>query len=163
MCFFKVKHYFAHILGMVGPIDVKQKRKCSGWTLGLICDLDLWPHSWPWPFLNSCISGIVGLIDVKWKGSKLIGYWADYMTLPSHHTHDLDLGVSGSESYLRNVKADWHGTKMMWVIHSWPWYWPVWLWWGERKYRIVTGVTSDIGVPSTYLEIHEYQFPLTQY
>ena len=39
----------------------------------------------------------------------------------------------------------------MWVIHSWPWYWLVWPWWGGRMYRIVTGVTSDVGVPSTYL------------
>ena len=25
MCFFKVKHYFGHIAGMVGPIDAKRK------------------------------------------------------------------------------------------------------------------------------------------
>ena len=47
--------------------------------------------------------------------------------------------------------ADWHGTKRVWVIHSWPWYWLVWPWWGGRMYRIVIGVTSDVGVPSTYL------------
>ena len=29
MCFFKVKHRFGHISGMVGPIDVKVKRKGS--------------------------------------------------------------------------------------------------------------------------------------
>ena len=70
-------------------------------------------NMWPWPltslmtlildvsrsqFQNSCISGIVGLIDVKWKGSESIWYWADCMTLPLDHTHDLDLGVSRSES-----------------------------------------------------------------
>ena len=47
--------------------------------------------------------------------------------------------------------ADWQWPKRMWVIHSWPWYWLVWPWWGRRMYRIVTGVTSDIGMPSTYL------------
>ena len=47
--------------------------------------------------------------------------------------------------------ANWHGTKRMWVIYSWPWYWLVWPWWGGRMYRIVTGVTSDVGMPSTYL------------
>ena len=26
----------------------ESKRKCIGWILGTICDLDLWPHSWPW-------------------------------------------------------------------------------------------------------------------
>ena len=25
-----------------------------------------------------------------------------------------------------------------WVIHSWPWYWLVWPWWGGRMYLIVT-------------------------
>ena len=39
----------------------------------------------------------------------------------------------------------------MWVIHSRPWYWLVWPWWGGRMYQIVTGVTLDVGVPSTYL------------
>ena len=79
-------------------------RKCISWMLGTICDLDLWPHSWPWPwmfqvkFRNSPISGIVGLNDVKWKRSELIWYWADCMTLPFDHTHDLDLGVEISRS-----------------------------------------------------------------
>ena len=27
------------------------KRKCIGWILGTICDFDLWPHSWPWPWM----------------------------------------------------------------------------------------------------------------
>ena len=27
------------------------KRKCIGWILGTICDLDLWPPSWPWPWM----------------------------------------------------------------------------------------------------------------
>ena len=46
-----------------------------------------------------------------------------------------------------------HGTKRIWVIHSWPWYWLAWPWWGGWMYRIVTGVTSDVGVPSTYLVV----------
>ena len=31
MCFFKVKHYFGHIWGMIGPIDVKRKGSASVW------------------------------------------------------------------------------------------------------------------------------------
>ena len=58
--------------------------------------------------------------------------------------------------YLRNGMADWNGTKMMWVIHSWPWYWLVWPWWGGQMYRIVTGVTSDVDVPSTYLKMYSH-------
>ena len=102
MCFFKVKHSFGHISGMVGPTDVKQKVSASVgyWvyyvtlTLDLTYDLDL--RFCEITFWNSCISGIVGLIDVKWKGSKLIRYQADYMTFPFDHTHDLDLEVSRS-------------------------------------------------------------------
>ena len=30
----------------------EMKRKCIGWILGTICDLDLWPHSWPWPWMS---------------------------------------------------------------------------------------------------------------
>ena len=29
------------------------KRKCIGWILGTICDLDLWSPSWPWPCSRS--------------------------------------------------------------------------------------------------------------
>ena len=85
-------------------LETFKKRQCIGWILGTICILDLWPHSWPWPWMfqgqisNSSISGIVGLIDVKWKWSELIWYWADCMTLPFDHTHDLDLGVEISRS-----------------------------------------------------------------
>ena len=63
-------------------------------------------------FRNSCISGIVGQLDVKWKGSELIGYWADYMTLPFDHTHDLDLGVSRSESEIA-FSEEWGG-RLTW-------------------------------------------------
>ena len=60
-------------------------------------------------------------------------------------------GFRNGVTFLRVVYgvADWHGTKRIWIIHSWPWL--VWPWWGGRMYRIVTGVTSDVGVPSTYL------------
>ena len=68
------------------------KRKCIGLILGIICGIDLWPHSWHWPWIfkvkcrNSCISGIVGLIDVKWKGRELTWYWTDCMIFaPSPH------------------------------------------------------------------------------
>ena len=31
---------------------------------------------------------MVGPIDVKWKGSALVGYWAQYVTLTFDLTHD---------------------------------------------------------------------------
>ena len=104
MCFFKVKHYFGHISGMVGPIDVKRKGSAlvGYWVQYVILTLDL-PHDldlgcFKVKFRNSSTCRIVGLIDVKWKGSDLMWYWANCMTLPFDHTHDLDLGVSRSES-----------------------------------------------------------------
>ena len=73
MCFFKVKHYFCHISGMLDTIDVKRKGSALGgyWvqyvtlTFGLTHVLDR--GCFMVKFLNSSISGIVGLIDVKLK------------------------------------------------------------------------------------------------
>ena len=102
-----MKHYFGHIRN--GQSDwCETKRKCIGWILGIICDLDFDPGCFKVKFQNSCISGIVGVIDVKRKGTELIGYWADYMTLPFDHNHDLDLGVSRSESEIA-ISQEWDG------------------------------------------------------
>ena len=30
------------------------KTKCIGWILGTICNIDLWPHSWPWLWMFQC-------------------------------------------------------------------------------------------------------------
>ena len=81
--FFKVKHYFGHISGMVGRIDVKRKGSAlvGYWvqyvtlTFDLTHDLDL--RCFKVKFRNRYISRIVGLIDVKWKGNELIWYWAN--------------------------------------------------------------------------------------
>ena len=112
MCFFKVKHYFGHISGMVGPIDVKRKGSAlvGYWVQYVTLTFDL-PHDldlgcFKVKFRNSSICRIVGLIDVKWKGSELIWYWAKCMTLPFDHTHDLDLGVSRSESEIA-LSQEW--------------------------------------------------------
>ena len=116
MCFFKAKHYFGHISGIVGPIDVKWKGSVSVgcWvqyvilTFDLTHDLDL--GCFKVKFRNSSISGIVGLIDVKWKWNGLIWYWADCMTLPFDHTHDLDPGVEISRSKSEiALSQEWDG------------------------------------------------------
>ena len=116
MCFFKVKHYFGHISGMVGPIDVKQKGSASVgcWvqyvtlTFDLTHDLDLGCFKVKFP--NNSISEIVGLIDVKWNWRELIWYWADCMTLPFDHTHDLDPGVEISRSKSEiALSQEWDG------------------------------------------------------
>ena len=120
MCFFKVKHYFGHISGMVGPIDVKRKGNASVgyWvqhvtlTFDLTYDLDL--GCFKVKFKKSSISGIVGLIDVKWKQSELICYWADCMNLPFDHTHDLDPGVEISRSMSETASSQEWGGWLTW-------------------------------------------------
>ena len=57
-------------------------------------------------FRNSSISAIVCLIDVKWKGSKIIGYWADCMTLPFDHTMTLTFMFQGQESEIA-LSEEW--------------------------------------------------------
>ena len=81
-------------------------------TFDLTLDLDL---GWfKVKFRNSSISGIVGLIDVKWKRGELIWYWAICMTLPFDHTYDLDLGVeiARSESEIA-LSQEWDG-RLTW-------------------------------------------------
>ena len=159
----KVKHYFGHISGMVGPIDVKRKGSAlvGYWvqyvtlTFDLTHDLDL--GCLKVKFRNSSISGIVGLIDVRWKGSELIWYWADCMILPFDHTHDLDLGVSRSESEIA-LSQEWGGRLTMNekdVSH--PFMTMILTCVTMVRWADVPDsdrVTSDVGVPSTYLVIH---------
>ena len=122
MSFFKVKNYFGHISGMVGPIDVKRKWSASvghcvqyvTLTFDLTHDLDL--GCFKVKFRNSSISGIVGLNDMKWKRGELIWYWADCMTLPFYHTYDLDLRVeiSRSESEMHVALSQDRGSRLTW-------------------------------------------------
>ena len=50
------------------------------------------------------------LVWCEMIGSGLIWYWADCMTLPFDHTHNLDLGVSRSES---EIAQEWGGRLTM--------------------------------------------------
>ena len=64
---------------MVAMIGDKFKKKCIGWLLGQLCDLDREPHQWAWIWnfqvqVLKYILGIVGLIDVKRKWRKSIAY-----------------------------------------------------------------------------------------
>ena len=96
------------------------------------------------------------LVWLMWNEEEVSWYdtgptvWHCPLTTPMTLTLEFQ-GHSLKLLYLRNVAANWHGTKMMWVIISWRWCWLVWPWFGGRLYRIVNGVTSDVGVPSTYL------------
>ena len=110
------------------------------WMLDLYCDFQLWPHPWPWPwifnvkFWNSCITGMGGPIDIERNRYELIGCYIPILW-PSAMTLTLDFqGQILKMLYLRNGRADWHGTKRMWVDrildshcdfglwpHPWPW------------------------------------------
>ena len=92
--------------------------------------------------------------EMKRKGiNRILGQLYD---LPFDHTHDLDLGGSRPDFKIA-FSHEWDGW-LTWkekdVSHPlWPWYWPMWSWWGGWMYRIMTGVTSDVTMPSTYLVI----------
>ena len=149
MCFFKVKTILAIsqewlVRSMWNEKEVH--RLDTGYNMGT------WPMTLTLDVSRSNFEIALSLellVWLMWNENKgeLIWYCADCMTLPFDHTHDLDLGVeiSRSESEIT-------------VIHSWAWYWltVVWPWWGGRMYWIVTGVTSDVGVPSTYLVVQSF-------
>ena len=54
------------------------------------------------------ISGMVGPIDVKWKGGASVGYWVNYVTLIFDLTHDIDLVVSRSKFEIA-LFEEWRG------------------------------------------------------
>ena len=89
---------------------------------------------------------MVGLIDVKQRGGASVGYWVNYVTLTFDLTHDLDLVVSRSKFEIALSEEFCGGLIDMErkgcesIIHD-----------HDRDLCIVTGVTSDAGVPSTYL------------
>ena len=95
----------------------ESKRKWIDYILG-ICDLDLWPHWWPWPRMSQGqISKELHLKNCwsdwcEMKRNELIGYWANCMTLPFDHTRDLDFGVSRSESEMA-LSQEW-GSRLTW-------------------------------------------------
>ena len=50
-CFFKVKHCYWTYLRNGWSNWCETKRRCISSILGKLCDLDLWPHPWPWPLI----------------------------------------------------------------------------------------------------------------
>ena len=96
---FKVKYGISYISAKSGPIATKQKLQASNvtngfeldhnldlWILKVKCDLELWPHTWPWPwifmvkFWNSCISEWEGWLTLH-KGSGSGSFMTMIMTI----------------------------------------------------------------------------------
>ena len=150
--FSKDKHSICHISGIVLHwLD-------TGWTIWpgpLNSPMTLTLQFFKVKFQNSCISGIIGLIDVTWKGSESISYWAAYMTMPFDHIHDLDLEVSRS-NFETVVFKEWEGHLTLYERHMGLEFMTmtltfVWPWSSGWMYQIVTGMTSDVDVPSADL------------
>ena len=133
------------------------KNERTYWTLCMRCSSQLWHCSWTWPlifkvkFLNSCISGMAGLIDLKPKGTKSIGCRANTLTSTFDHTHGIEYVFSRSH-FEMSVSQEWdirltlNKRDVSRVIQTFGW--PRW---GVRICQIVTTMTSDVGVPSTRL------------
>ena len=95
MCIFKVKHYWPFLRNSCSDWS-EMKMKCVDW---LLVDYVTSPLTLDFSrsILNNCISGIVGLIDMKQEESKAIACRTDNFILPFDHTHDLGLGFSRSK------------------------------------------------------------------
>ena len=64
---------------------------------------------------------MVGPIDVKQKGSTLVGYWVQYVTLTFDLTHDIDLGCfkvkfrnSSISRIVGLIDVKWTGNEVIW-------------------------------------------------
>ena len=115
------------------------KSKHIDWIQGLKCDHGVWPWPWPWPWLFKVKYGICyisvknGPIATKQKANILIELKALNVTMGFDLGHDLDLDFSRS-----NMEFAISQSKV--IRRS-----------GVRIYKIMTGVTFDVGVPSTHL------------
>ena len=154
------------------------KSKHIDWTLGLKCDHQVWPWPWPWPWIFKVKYGICHIstksapIATKWKANISIELHASNVTRGFDFGLDLDFRIF-------KVKCDldlwphawpwprifmskfWHSCISEWeglltlskrgVCRS---FMTMTIWWprsGVRIYKIVTGVKSDVGMPSTHL------------
>ena len=83
------------------------------------------------------ISGMVGPIDVKWKGGTSVRYWVNYVTLTFDLTHDVDL-------WFFKVKFQ----------NSCNWGIVIWLMWNKKKANHL-----DTGLYSLALWPHPWPWP----
>ena len=154
MCFVKVKHFL--VISQEWLVRLM-------WNEKEMHRLDTGYNMWPWP-LTSLMTLTLYVSRSNFETLYLRNCWSDWCEMKRKRINRilgwlyyfvLDLGVSRSES--ETASREWDGRlTWMWVIHSWPWYWLVWPWWGGRMYRIVTGVISDVSVPSTYLVLNMF-------
>ena len=102
------------------------------------------------------ISGMVGPIDVKRKGSASVWYWVQYVTLTFDLTHGLDLGRfkvkfrnSSISGIVGLIDVKWKRSELIWYWadcmtlphpRPWPWSW-------NFKVRVWNSFISGMGRP----------------
>ena len=111
------------------------KGKHIKWTPGLKSDQWVWPWQWP------CFLNFQGQCDLylwpyawRWPRIFMVKFWNSY--------------ISESEDRLTLNKEGGSRSFMTMTVAIW---WPRS---GEKNYHIVTGVTWDVGVPTTRLVLH---------
>ena len=109
------------------------KSKHIDWNLGLKCDHQILPWPWPWPWSFKVKYGIC-YISTK-SGPIAIKQMQTYRFNSGPQIWPMGLTMTLTYEFSRsNV-----------ILNIW---WPRS---GVRIYQIITGVTSDVGVPSTHL------------
>ena len=102
----------------MASVGHKTKSKHLDRTLGLKCDLRVWPWPWPWPWIFKVKHGIGyisaknGAIAMKQKANILIALKASNVTIGFDLGHDLDLEFSRS-----NMEFAISQPKIVWL----PW------------------------------------------
>ena len=159
------------------------KGKHIDWTLGLKCDHQVWPWPWAWPWIFNVKYGICyistkkGQITMKRKANISNELQASNVTNGFDLGNDLNLWIFKvkCDLYLWPYACCWLRIFMVKFWNSCISEWDgrltlnkgggsrsfmtmtVAIWWprsGERVYRIETGLTSDVGVPSTHPVSH---------
>ena len=125
---FQVKYGICCISAKNGPIATK----CKVNILNLDIKWDQWVWPWPWPWI--------------FKAKCNLHFWSHTWPWPWIFMSNFEIAVSQEwEGRLTLNKGD--GSRCFMTIAMTCW-WPMW---GVKIYRIVTGVPSDVGVPSTHL------------
>ena len=136
------------------------------WNEKLVHRFDTGWTMWPWPltssmnltfdFSRSIAACQEVLVRLMWTERKWINrYLTDYMALSFGDVHDLDPEFAMSKfeiAFLRNGRAERHkyerDVSLPFMTMTLTCVWPRS---GGCMYQIVSGVTLDVGVPSTYL------------
>ena len=110
------------------------------WMLDPCCHFQLWAHPWPWPWFFKVNFWIAVSQEREGRSTWNERDMSRYGVIPTLWPWPLILtldfqGQILKRLYLRNGRADWHGTKGMWVdrmldlscdFKLWPhtWHWP---------------------------------------